>query len=221
MKHYELIIAAFGVAVTATLGLGQWRLGQQQNTLLDAQTRFQQQRAVDDIEVRTMALVSPYLSSLGDQSVEGERAEKVVLAAAEFLTNDHGRTVLARMVSRILEPAPSVEQSVKTRIEEATQQAPISTPWFSVLASLPGDQRSTAEEVANNKYQLIRAIDESLSVTVYKTKISNNYAVVVGGSLKKAEALSLARRARESHWADDSFAQRDREWTKEGDAPFN
>jgi hypothetical protein len=69
--------------------------------------------------------------------------------------------------------------------------------------------------------KLVKVIDKNLSVQLYKTKISNNYAVVVGGSIEKDEAISLARQAREEDWASDAFAQKDRQWSKVGDAPFD
>jgi hypothetical protein len=220
MKRYEIIVAAFGIAVTAILGFGQWSLVRQQNNMQAMKTIFEEKRGIDDIEIRTMAMISPYLGSLGDQSDEGKRAVKVVVATAEFLSNKHERTSLAEMAYRILELAPLVEQSVKTRMKEATQKAPILSPWFTVLASLPGDQPAIAREVAKAKYKLINSTDNALAVQLYKTKISKHYAVVVGGPLTNDEAVSLARKARESGWAKDAFAQKDREWSKIGDAPF-
>ena len=98
--------------------------------------------------------------------------------------------------------------------------APEQGAWFTVLASIPGNDLTRAKIIANEKYGLVHESERSLSVELWKTKISNNYAVVVGGVQSESEAAKLAEGARANGWASDAFAQIDKEWHQIGVAPF-
>ena len=50
---------------------------------------------------------------------------------------------------------------------------------------------------------------------IYKTKISQLYAVTIGGETTKADALKRASLAREKGWVSDAFAQRNKGWERE------
>lgn len=239
-KWFEIAITAIGVLITAVLGYGQWRLGQQQNAILENQANQQLERSIDNIEVQVMTLVSKHLGKLGTVGEEAEVSQKVVLAAAEFLSNKYGRTSLAAMAAKISEGNPKIGNPIQGRFAEATQpppqlqvrslgtdwpeskgqQPPERTNWYAVLASLPGDQLKAAEAEANGK--LIKAREKGFSqgVQLYKTKISNIYAVVIGGALDEASARDLSKKARSLELTRDSFAQIDKEWKFVGDAPF-
>lgn len=223
VKWFETCVAAIGVFVTGILGYGQWRLGDQQNQILENQRSSAEKRAIDDIEVRVMSLVSSHLGRLGEPGPEGDNARRVVLAAAEYLSNEHKRTSLASMADKIAEGKAAVSQRDQARLAEATQAPPDEAIWFSVLASLPGDAEEQAKDEANKKQILARdrlGPPFDAQVELYKTKISNNYAVVIGGRMDRAGAVALAARARAGGLATDAFAQRDRTWARIGTAPF-
>jgi hypothetical protein len=233
-KFFEVTITAVGIFVTAVLGYGQWRLGQQQNAILENQAKQELERSIDNIEVQVMTLVSPHLGKLASAGEEAETAQKVVLAAAEYLSNQYGRTSLASMATMISEGNPTISQPIQDRFEEATVappqlQMPLSevdkpppkqANWYAVLASLPGDQLETAKAEANKKLDKAREKGLNQGVQLYKTEISNNYAVVIGGALDKASARALSAKARTVGLSRDSFPQIDKEWTHVGDAPF-
>jgi hypothetical protein len=158
----------------------------------------------------------------------------VVLAAAEYLSNQYGRTSLASMAAKISEGSPTISEPVQARFAEATQPpsqlqvhfAEVDKPvreqanWYAVLASLPGDQLDAAKLKANGKLEEAKRLGLNQGVQLYKTKISNNYAVVIGGALDKASARALSAKARSLGLAGDSFPQIDKEWKFVGDAPF-
>jgi hypothetical protein len=81
--------------------------------------------------------------------------------------------------------------------------------WFAVIASYPVSRSGLAAarkqaEVAGTRVGCAQ---------VWRTKISNNYAVVVGGAANQASALVNAERSRSSGWG-DAFTQADREWSR-------
>ena len=211
-KWFEVFVAALGVTVTGVLGYGQWQLGEQQNLILANQTTTAERRSVDTIEVQVMTLVSPHLSVLGSKTPEGKRSERVVLAAAEYLSDQFGRASLAKMAAKISEGNKDISEPVRTRLEEASQAAPKSRTYFTVLASLPGNNLAAARITAKEKLKKAKVAGLDQAISIYKTKLSNNYAVVIGGELSEADARSLAAAARSAGLADDSFHQIDKEW---------
>jgi len=167
-----------------------------------------------------MALISPHLVKLAAAGEEAETAQKVVLSAAEYFSNQYGRTSLAIMAAKISEGNSKISKPVQERLVEATVTPPqlqmrlsaVNTPtpqkddWYVVLASLPGDQLETAKAEANEKLTKAREKGLDQRVQLYKTKISNNYAVVIGGSLDKVSARALSAKARTVRLAEDSFS---------------
>lgn len=217
-KKLEIFIAVLGVTITALLGYGQYSLGKNQ-------LEVQRKSSVDLIEMQAMTMVGPYLGDLGKGDEKGETAERVVTETADFLSRKYKRISIANLANSLIEKSKTVGQMTKTRIAEATQAAPTQTSrqeknYFAVLASYPIDQLDQAKEAANEMLKLVKAGGSEEPVELWKTKISKNYAVVVGGRLEKEKAFQLAKTARAKHWADDAFWQIDKEWSPIGTSPF-
>lgn len=100
----------------------------------------------------------------------------------------------------------------------ATGQASVApsvstTGWFAVVGSLKSKKEALSFIQLLNQSKL-----KSLSAyafEVYKTKISQLYAVTIGGETNKAKALKKASLARENGWVADAFAQRNKSWVRE------
>ena len=85
--------------------------------------------------------------------------------------------------------------------------------WFAVVASL-----ETKSQAIQRIGQLKAAQPQSLKsydFQVYKTQISDLYAVTIGGEASKADAVKRASLAREAGWVADAFAQRNQQWVRE------
>jgi hypothetical protein len=80
-----------------------------------------------------------------------------------------------------------------------------------VLAYLTANDLVAAQRLADEKSKMACALGISQPVKIYRTKISNSYAVVLGGKLSKADVLLLATSARDKALALDAFAQQDRQ----------
>lgn len=219
-KWFEILVAAIGVSVTATLGYGQWQIADAQNKQLIKQQETETKRAGDNIEVQVMSLVSSHLGNLSKSGTEFEASQRVVLAAAEYLTSHYGRTALAEMAAKISESNKTVAPDVQTRIQEATVSANGSERWYAVLASFPIGDLVPAQQIANEMLHKLQNVGSDKTIQLYKTKISNNYAIVMGGAKEMTEAVNLANFARSKKLAKDAFPQQDREWTLIGNAPF-
>ena len=230
-KSFQLAIAAAGVVVTALLGFGQWQLSQQQNRMLDEQHKAEAKRAsdtiaadkekaADNIEIQVMTLVAPHLAKLRGAGEETKNSERIVIAAEEYLSNTYGKTALAQMHSRIVEDNPFVKRETRQRIEEATEPVQVGAPWFAVLASLPANDLDAARNIAKEKLKMAERVDLPRDIQIYQTKLSNNYAIVIGGQMARSAAIDLATAARQKGLATDAFAQQDRSWRLVSEAPF-
>lgn len=107
---------------------------------------------------------------------------------------------------------------IRNKAEKQPAQLPVlveGTPWYAVLASLPLNE-ALARKKANELLAIARRLGFSQEIQLYKTQISNNYAVVIGGQMTKSDALALAAAARQKALAFDAFAQQDRSWTLMG-----
>jgi hypothetical protein len=217
---FEIAIAALGLLITGALGYGQYRLSSDQAKLAAEQQNAEQRRAADNIEVQVMSLVAPHFGNLTKPGTEFEASQRVVLAAAEYLSSQHSRTALAIMAARISERNAGISAEVKSRIQEATSSALPTGQWFVVLASLPGNDESAARDTADRKQKLLAAAGEKRPVQLWRTKISNNFAIVLGEPTNRDAAIELASTARSNNIAKDAFAQQDRDWRLISTGPF-
>lgn len=226
-KLFEITIAGIGLAVTSILGYGQYQLARDQSQLSRDQARLtaqqqqaEQKRSVDSLEVQIMSLVGTHLGNLAKPGAEFDASQRVVLAASEYLSSQHGRTALAAMAARISEGNAKLSSDVKTRIQEATLVAAPSGKWFAVIGSFPINGETQAKLFTDGLWKKARAAGETGAVQLYRTKLSNSYAVVLGGPLEKPTAMETALLARSIGLSADAFPQQDREWTLLGTAPF-
>ncbi len=82
--------------------------------------------------------------------------------------------------------------------------------WFVVIFSTP--TLPPAKDFAKKTMNLLVDQGEVYPIEIYKTKISQHFAVTVGGRLTKLEALHLSSFARKKGWAHDAFYQIDKDW---------
>jgi hypothetical protein len=107
---------------------------------------------------------------------------------------------------------------MKTKLQESLKKGTSSVDslvedgrWFTVVATV-STQREAERLVHDLEASAPPELSKASSLSVYRTKISNSFAITVGQDLSKSEALRRTRIARDSGWVPDAFAQRDREW---------
>lgn len=127
--------------------------------------------------------------------------------AAEQLARD-------KNVGRYLSTPQAAEQSnlvaaAETVVTASTDQ------WFTVVGTVPTSQRAAADALATQVATLVPAkLLGGRSVGIYRTKISNSFAITIGDAMDKNTAAKLAAELRKIPTFNDAFAQPNREWTK-------
>jgi len=196
----QLFLGLVGTVIAVLLGYGQIQLGKLQNNL-----------AKQQIVLQTLTIVSDYLPLVDEKGQNGERARAIIKTAATHLSNEYDSPILAELANSLLEESeiPQTDQAV-FQIAEATAPPTSKENWFTVVASFTENQLENAQI----KVKEIAGIQQQYKVEIYKTQISEHLAVTLGGKLNKSEALKIAAIARENGWANDAYAQIDRDWTK-------
>jgi len=232
-SSFEAVFAAYAVVATFALGYGYWRLATRQDELgarLELQRQEHQSalarllrdadddRAADNLELQVISLVSPHLSRLRESGREAVTSQKIVAAAAEFLSSK-GRPGLAQLAQRLREESTPNARSETTVDVPGASTSP-SSAWLVLLATLPGDDLKLAEGVANEKLRAAKDLGLTAGVSVYKTKLKGRYVVVLGRPVERSAALAMAAQARGRSLSPDAFAEPIGGWQLIGTAPF-
>lgn len=234
-KPYEILIAVIGLAVTVILGWNQHRLAERQNQLQEQHARQQQElqeklsRQQQEFEQRlvaqqnvlqVLAVVKDYLPLIDEPGPRGKKAITIISTTATQMSVKYNDSFLADLAKAILE-APKSQEAANLQISEATAPLPQngnrSRASFAVLGSysLYNLKDAQNERTRIQSIQKENPVDQKqYPVEVYRTQVSNHYAVTIGGRLPRGEAMRLAQLARERKWSEDAFAQVDRGWQK-------
>lgn len=227
-KPYEILIAVIGLAVTVFLGWNQHRLAERQTEIQELHARqaqelqerltrqqqdFEQRLAAQQNVLQVLAVVKDYLPLLDDNGPRGKKAITIISTTATQMSVKYNDSFLADLAKAILE-APKSEEAATLQLAEATAPLPqneaSSRASFAVLASYSLYNLKDAR----NERERMRSIQKDYDVDIYKTQVSNHYAVTIGGRLPREEAMRLAQIARERKWSEDAFAQIDRKWQR-------
>lgn len=119
---------------------------------------------------------------------------------------------LATLLTNIEDAEKNLEASDYESAKQSLIQATTELDWFAVLASYKDSELKEAQDHAKKISNQLAEQGEPYLIDIYKTRISKNYALTVGGRLSKPKALELAKLAREKGWAHDAFAQVDKSW---------
>ncbi len=214
--YFKIIIGTATIIVTYLIGNGQLRMqGTQQNSTDHL------------IELQTLNLVKDYLPLLSKNNGESKQAEEIIEKAASKLSIKYGNTLLAEIAEEILleneqridttfvdNNAYATTSASSFKIFEATEKPDEDAEWFAVVGSFKSNRLEIAKKFANSIESKIRNDGLRYTVDIYRTKVSNHYAIVVGGPRPKTGAEKTARESRQKGWAKDAFAQIDRGWTQ-------
>jgi len=98
-----------------------------------------------------------------------------------------------------------------TAAESATP--PVGSKWYAVIATVPLSQRlALTSLIADLDMKLQKAGLPPNDVHVFRTQISNSYAITSGLAKKETDAKQRARMLQRSGMVPDAFAQPDRNW---------
>jgi hypothetical protein len=112
-----------------------------------------------------------------------------------------------------LDSPAAAAQSVALAASEAA--APVETQrWYAVIASVPLEQEQAVPAIARELQARMAGRGMPSSVRIYRTKISNSFALTSGGEKSEEDAKGRARALRRFGIVPDAFAQPDREWSE-------
>lgn len=162
------------------------------------------------------------------------------LSAVAALAHEDGLEELPKQVNAILSARPTFANECKLansatsgatsesfdiaafRIESAAQNDDVATAtnaeWYAVALSLRASTSNARARVFAFADQLQARLadrDEILPVRVWRTSISDHYAVTVGGPGEKEDAERVAGMLRSTELVSDAFAQDDRNWDEQ------
>jgi hypothetical protein len=85
--------------------------------------------------------------------------------------------------------------------------------WFAVMTSYSDKQLSMAQQDKARFNEILSKEHPDITASIYKTKISNSYAVVIGGPVDRKRANDLTALGKKLHLSKTAFPQRDRDWS--------
>lgn len=134
------------------------------------------------------------------------------LGAPPFDQKIYSDAVISLRV-KLSPPTSQTNAQAAVQSESVTTSTTVKTTpgdWFAVVGSFPTTGQGLAEARA-----LAQRTQSLGCAEIWRTKISNNYAVVLGGKTTRGQALSAAALARSSSLASDAFTQVNREWQRQ------
>jgi len=220
-----LIIASQQNKIASQQNNIQIDISKMQKRIAQEQNRIIKESGKDSLEGNIVQSLVPYLKDIASNDDKSCIAWTILTKLGIYMSNEHGRENLRNLQGQ-LKFDPSIcykHASQRKPPAKSLQFAEATTPniknegfdyWFTVLGSYSISKKGlkAAQRQVNKLKQNSQLINKTLSLQIFQTIISRNYAVTLGGLQSSSEAKSLAIEARRLGWAKDAFAQPNRNW---------
>lgn len=193
-----LVAAAVAIYYIVTLS-GDLRAAQQA-------LRTSQRRVA--LAQQNLSIANEALRKAQAESPSGANAEQITAAISDVTRSQRQLSYASASVREAASKLPASLPADDASVVAAPQ-------WFAVV----GSYRLDATGLANASAQAGRAQAAGLCAEMWQTRISRNYAVVIGTISDRPTALANMARARSTGLADDAFVQPNRDWTKLPQSP--
>lgn len=182
------------------------------------------------------ALVRAYVDS--DQELACNAF--LALSAVAALAHEDGLEELPKQVNAILSAKPTfaveckvansttsgatsesfdiAEFRIKSAVQSSVAENVKDTEWYAVVLSLRASTSNAMTRsfvFADQLQSRLADRGEDMAVRVWRTSISDHYAVTVGGPSDKSDAERIAEMLRSSGLVSDAFAQDERNWIQQ------
>ena len=225
-RTVELVLIALSVILTGGIGWSQYQLGLMQSNIalkldqnqmerIKEQRAIESARAIDNMDLQLMNVAKDFLPDINKTNEEGKISRDVVLTTSQHLQENLKRNNFAQIVSKIIDEQyksgdSTITPSYKLRIDEIANSDSQNGEWFAVVASfLPTSKKIAEKAVMRFREQSKNEYDFHM----WKTKVSNHYAITIDSLITKEKANELVQVARTLNIANDAFTQKNREWT--------
>jgi hypothetical protein len=111
-----------------------------------------------------------------------------------------------------LRSSVATAQVAKLAAVEAAVTGPPSPHWYAVVASVPLNQPNAAADLARSLNTQLAVVTGTCDVRVFKTRISNSFAITSGADKNEADAKARVALIKGSGLVPDAFAQPDKGW---------
>ena len=202
----EKIVAVVGLLAAVVFGVTQCRSEAESGETVD-------NRSAETLELLAMTAIAPLFPKLDDCSEEGDEARKISIVIVNHVANEYGKSSLAGIVSELSGTCISAGSIDDLKLSESAVDAGSGGfKYFSVIASLPGDDLEAAKNRARELKKLLDENSLPTNVSIYKTKISSSFAVVIGKKTSYSAAENNSKLMRNSGVVPDAFTQIDKQW---------
>jgi|GEM_PF-5912865 len=225
----KILLGVAGLCLSGVLAWGEYEdRAYEASRKLDEEARLREESYAREFQTYyAMARQAQPNDQLALSDLDLASSIAQTLAAAPFdkpFYNDAVLALRARFAPRPLDsttlPGPTGISPVGLQARESASAPDVlrsSDQWFAVIAtySLNRNGLRLATERARSVPRIFGCAE------VWRTILSRNYAVVIGGVADRASALANAQRARAAALAPDAFTQANRQWVREvGCTPF-
>lgn len=147
----------------------------------------------------------PLLSMLCDAN-----AKKTV----EFAARETAKPTLKETEAgtTYLQSSVATAQVAKLAAVEAAAAGSPSRTWYAVVASVPLSQPNVAADLARSLNAQLAVVTNTCDVRVFRTRISNSFAITSGGEKNEADAKARVALIKGSGLVPDAFSQPDKGW---------
>lgn len=164
--------------------------------------------AKSEFELRTaqihLGAANAELSRIRASYAKGERPDAADVRRLDVALNNVRRT--ERNLRQVTGSIASASDSLA---EPGAAKGGDVELWFAVVASYS----LNPEGLRLAQQRAVELTAAGQCAQIWQTKISRNYAVVLGGQMTRDRAAQLVTTAKRSGLAEDAFSQRDRGWS--------
>ncbi len=172
---------------------------------------------VEQNKFQMIKLVNENLAYLNDSGIKGKIANNIVTKFSSELSEKYDYPEIAQIVSNSINDTSikteNIPQKSKFIVSESTESLGTNKEidnWFCVIGTFAINDKENALKFKNQN--AVRLTKDGKKCFLYKTFVSNNYAVTINKKLNKKDANILVNYARQMGIANDAFAQIDRNW---------
>lgn len=222
IKKYDMLSKLFlgiiGLLITFYLGISQHKIQKKQDEYTKSQDELKSFTQVEQKKFQILKIVNDNLPFYSELDKKGEIARAIINNSASKLSEEYDFPDLAEILDRVISSDIVLQEALsendKMIITEASSVISGEKDWFCVIGSFSIRKFNSAKSFAIKVDSILKNSDSKIDVHIYKTMISNNYAVTLGESLTKEKAQEYVDIARFNNIARDAFYQINRDWKK-------
>jgi hypothetical protein len=220
IKKYDLFskigLGIIGSLITILIAMNQYKIQEAQNEYIKNQDKIKSNDQKEQSKIEILKVLFYNLQYSSEPGTKGDISRAIIVYSTKKLSEDYESSDIVGVINDALnsnsEFRKSLTSNQKVIIEESSTENSGKQSWFCVLATFGTNSFADAIKFKNeiNKNQFANF---NAKAQVYKTKISNSYAITLGDSLTKIQAINYLSYSKSANF-NDAFYQINRNWSK-------